>query len=78
MCERQPIDVSLTRQRFSSSLSSSLPLAIKINKIFKKNPNNLAGWICSQVTVINLADHSSLSSFGTADTLKQGACGIAS
>ena len=35
-CERQPIDVSLTHQHFSPSLSPSLPLSSKINKILKR------------------------------------------
>ena len=34
--ERQAIDVSLSRGCFSPSLSPSLPLSLKINKIFKK------------------------------------------
>ena len=32
VCERQPVDVSLTYECFSSSLSPSLPLSLKINK----------------------------------------------
>ena len=32
VCRRQPIDVSLTHQCFSPSLSLSLPLSVKINK----------------------------------------------
>ena len=32
VCERQPIDVPLTHQGFSPSLSPSLPLCLKINK----------------------------------------------
>ena len=34
--ERQPIAVSLTRRRFSPSLSPSLPLSVTISKIFEK------------------------------------------
>ena len=37
VCERQPVDVSLTHQCFSSSLSPSLPISLKINKTFFKN-----------------------------------------
>ena len=32
LCERQPIDVSLTQGCFSPSLSPSLPLSLKVNK----------------------------------------------
>ena len=35
--KKQPIDVSLQHQCFSPSLSPSLPLSLKINKIFLKN-----------------------------------------
>ena len=34
---RQSIDVSLAHRCFSPSLSTSLPLSLKVNKIFKKN-----------------------------------------
>ena len=36
MCQRQPIDVSLTHLCFSLSLSLSHVLSLKINKFFKK------------------------------------------
>ena len=39
VCERQPIDISLTHQYFS--LSPSLPLSLKINKIFKTHKNTV-------------------------------------
>ena len=40
-CEKEPVDVSLTLPCFSPSLSPSLPLSLKINKIFFKNYNTL-------------------------------------
>ena len=42
-CKRQPIDVSLTQQCFTPSLSPSLPLSLKINKynVFKKSDSKL-------------------------------------
>ena len=36
VCERQPIDFSLAYPYFSPSLFPSLPLSLKLNKIFKK------------------------------------------
>ena len=39
-CKRQPTDVSFSHQCFSPSLSPSLPLSLKINKIFKKTKQN--------------------------------------
>ena len=36
-CERQPVDVSLTHWCFYLSLSPSLPLSLKMSKIFLKN-----------------------------------------
>ena len=39
-CERQPIIVCLSHRCFSPSLSPSLPLSLKINKIVKKGKKN--------------------------------------
>ena len=43
--ERQPIDASLSDQYFSPSLSLSLPLSLKLNKIFFKKWDHNLYWV---------------------------------
>ena len=50
VCERQPIDVSLSHSCFSPSLSPSLPLSLKINKTFLKITYNTYNYTDTHIT----------------------------
>ena len=43
-CERQPINVSLTHRCFSTCLSASLPLLLKVKKIKSKKKKKKKSW----------------------------------